>query len=474
VHPLEFLFHPRSVAIAGASPDLHSQSHDYLDELQQFGYSGDVYLVNPRYQEIDGLPCYPSLREIPGPVDYVISCVPASALLALVDDAIAKGVRALHMYTARLSESGLPERQALEAEIAQRAKQAGLRLIGPNCMGIYYPQGGLTFRHALPRDPGTVGVLSQSGGNSADLEYRGVGRGLRFSKMVSYGNAEDINEADLMDYFADDPQTRVIGAYIEGPKDGKRFFQALRRAAATKPVAIVKGGATATGQRAISTHTASLAGQDRVWDALCRQTGAVRVTNLEELADLLIAFSMLPPCSGNRVAVLGGGGGYSVYTSDAAERAGLVVPPLPQAIKQRLKEVVPQVWSLISNPVDHSVLTDPSTYLSVAGLVAGHPSTDLVLFNLDPAWYMDTPRGIPRVLSSVEGLLKIARECGKPAAVAVVYSDSLESWRWETTAEVQRRCVAAGLPVFLSIDRAVKALSYYVGYYRSVERRRET
>jgi predicted CoA-binding protein len=216
---IEAIFHPRSIAVVGASANPDTPGHDYLHSLQAFGYSGEIYPVNPRAEEILGLPSYPSLRAVPAPVDYVISCIPASAVLDLVDDCVAKGARALQLFTARFSETGRAEGAELERRLAERARAAGVRIIGPNCMGLLYPAQGISFRADMPRRPGKIGLLSQSGNLLFELTYFGEPRGLWFSKAVSYGNGIDLNESDFLEYFAADGETAVVGAYVEGVRD---------------------------------------------------------------------------------------------------------------------------------------------------------------------------------------------------------------------------------------------------------------
>ncbi len=229
---IEAIFHPRSIAVVGASDNPNSPGYDYVSSLQKFGYSGEIYPVNPRAGEILGLPAFPALRDVPGEVDYVISCIPAVAVLDLVDDCAAKGARALQLFTARFSETGRKEGAELERQLAQRARAAGVRIIGPNCMGLLYPRQGISFRADMLRQPGSVGLLSQSGNLLFELTYLGGPRGLRFSQAISYGNGLDLNEADFLDYFARDTESAVVGGYVEGVRDGRRFLAALRRAAA--------------------------------------------------------------------------------------------------------------------------------------------------------------------------------------------------------------------------------------------------
>ncbi len=246
-YELEALFRPESIAIVGASANPQSQGYEFVQGLVEIGFPGEIYPVNPKLDELFGKKAYPELEAIPGRVDFVISAIPAVATLELVDAAKAKGAKLIHLFSARFSETGRDEAVKLERELRSRVERAGIRVIGPNCMGVYYPKAKLTFDPGLPDEPGDVGFLTQSGSHAFRVINRGKERGLRFSKVISYGNALDLDEADFLDHFADDPDTEVIAAYVEGIHDGRRFFDSLRRAAARKPVAILKGGRSAGG-----------------------------------------------------------------------------------------------------------------------------------------------------------------------------------------------------------------------------------
>ena len=238
------------------------------------------------------------------------------------------------------------------------AKRYGLRLMGPNCMGVYYPAGGIAFHAEFPKVPGAAGFISQSGMLAREVVLAAPQRGVYFSKVFSYGNAVDLNECDFLEYLAQDKDTRIILMYIEGVKDGQRFFRTLREATSVKPVIILKGGTAEAGTRATASHTASLAGTFKTWKAAIDQAGAVLTDSFEELLDLATSFYFLPPFTGDRVGVVGGTGGFSVLAADSCEQAGLNVIPLPQGIRDELKRQGVSVWDWLSNPVDLSIRED--------------------------------------------------------------------------------------------------------------------
>jgi len=261
---LEFLFHPRSVAFVGittAHPEHWTRT--FLEGFLEF--EGAIYLVNPRGGEIKGLKVYPSLGDIPDTIDCVIGLVPARVVPGLVEECAGKGVRAVYFCTAGFSEIGEEEGTRLEAELAEVARRKRIRVLGPNCMGIYCPNSRMSYSPLFPKESGPVGFISQSGGNSIYLVRQAAARGVRFSKVISYGNACDLNESDFLEYLTTDADTKIIAVYIEGVKDGRRFRQALEKAAKEKVVVLLKGGITEGGARAVAGHTAALAGSEITW-----------------------------------------------------------------------------------------------------------------------------------------------------------------------------------------------------------------
>src|SRR4030042_941332 len=324
------LFSPGSVAIVGASSNPFSGGYQFTRFLTDHGFRGNLYPVNPTSSESLGLRVYPRLAKGPDPsVDYVISCIPAEGVLSLLDDCSKKNVKLVHLYTARLKETGRDRETKLQGEIVEKARKLGIRILGPNCMGIYHPRLGLSFNHALPRESGPVGGFFQSGGGAAEFVRYAALRGVRFSKVISYGNASDIDEVELLDYFAADDETKVITSYIEGVKDGRKFVESLALAAKKKPVIILKGGRGRTGAKLALSHTASLAGSINVWQAALKQCGAVMVSSFQELIDQVVAFTFLPPITGRRVIVAGGGGGKGRVPADVGGGGGVEVPELP-------------------------------------------------------------------------------------------------------------------------------------------------
>jgi acyl-CoA synthetase (NDP forming) len=464
---LDYIFRPRSVAVAGASSSPDKQGHNYFKNLLE-DFSGTAYPINFRAEEVLGVPTYKSVRDLPESVDYVISAIPSRDIIDLVDACASRGVKVLHLFTARFSETGYEQEAELERELLQHAKAAGIRILGPNCMGIYCPKEGISFGRGFPKEPGNVSIISQSGGNASEMVSSGSARGLRFSKVVSYGNALDLNEADLMEYLAEDPETDVIGAYIEGVRDGPRFARALRHAAERKPVAVLKGGRTQAGTHMVSSHTASLAGGRELWQAVCRQAGAVNTFSLEGLMDMLVAFTFMPSTNGFRVIVGGGSGGRSVLSADECEEEGLSLPPIPRDVSDALTRLDPFFGPWVTNPVDGSIMGGSGLKAhEVIGLIARSPAYDVVINNIGSGGPGGgDPRQQSRVSRVVEHTAEFARETGKPVAVVVADSVPENERQLESAQELRARCIEERLAVFPSVGRASRALHGLAAYYR--------
>jgi len=284
------LYKPRNIAVVGASASSGGPANNFLRGLKRSGYAGDVFPVHPHAQSIEGFPAYRSINDIPCNVDYAYIAVAAQRT-----PAIFKGLSRRIVF-AQVVSSGFSEVAgglALEQQLVTACRQVGVRLLGPNCLGVHSPRGLISFVEGAPLEQGTIGVLSQSGGLSIDIIGRGHVRGLRFSAVVSLGNCADLGVPDLLQFLLDDPLTKVIGLYLEDVVEGRRFYDILRAGRARKPIVLLKGGRTKAGQRASSSHTGSLAQEDSIWVALSRQTGVVLVDTLDQLLDALLTFQFV-------------------------------------------------------------------------------------------------------------------------------------------------------------------------------------
>ncbi|MFA5064333.1 MAG: CoA-binding protein [Dehalococcoidia bacterium] len=468
---LDFIFNPRSIALAGVSADASKPgpAQWYLMSLIKFGYPGKIYPLHPAGGEINGLNVYKKLEEIPGEVDYVVSAVSARHTPQLIRDCAAKGVRAAHLFTSGYSEIEDSSGKQLEKEVLQIAREGSVRLIGPNCMGIYCPSGGMTFagdypdQSGFPTQPGPFALISQSGGNCIYCIREASERGLFFSKAISYGNAADLNECDFLEYVTDDPATEIIAMYIEGIKDGERFKRALRRAAAAKPVVIYKAGNTETGARACASHTSAIAGSAAVWQALFNQLGIIQVNGMSELVDISITLAFMKPPQGRNVVVAGSGGGVGVQAADDFTGAGLHMPFLHVDLRRELHGIYgSEAGSMFRNPLDIPPLGSVDHHLMALRTVADSKDVDVVImqFPLD-LWALS--RRTVLMERFIEVVTALRESISKPLAVVLHYSITSQARRLEEDARA--RFAALQLPVYPSFSRAARALDRFIRYH---------
>jgi len=455
---MDAVFHPRSIALAGitvANPEHWTRT--FLDSLLKFKFEYPFYLVNRRGGEIGGRKVYRSIDEVPcDNIDYVIGTVSASATPGLVDECAGKGVKVIHFFSFGFSETGEEERARLEIELAERAKRAGIRVIGPNCMGIYCPESRMSFQPVFPRESGSVGFISQSGGHANYLVRQAQWRGVRFSKSVSYGNACDLNESDFLEYLTEDADTRIIALYVEGVRDGKRFRQALQKAAEKKVVVLLKGGMTEAGGRAAAGHTGALAGTGVIWDSLCKQLGVIRVDGVEEMGDVLVTLLFMPLPAGRRVGLVGFGGGVSVLITDTFDRAGLKVPALSSEIMREIREFTPPEGNILRNPVDYSqTMLEVDKLTRAVSAISRWNGLDFMVGYFGPSRAPESFRShIPEV---IEGMVEGNQSGSKP--LAMVIEQGIVPGEAKDVFDIVQHCVSLGLPVYYSFDAAANAIN---------------
>ncbi|MFC1969947.1 acetate--CoA ligase family protein [Chloroflexota bacterium] len=463
---LEYIFHPRSVAIIGIPSDpAQPIGSGLLDPFSELEFDGKLYPVNPKGGKWRSLKVYSSLKEIPGPVDYVIVAIPASATPKLMEDCVAKGVKAALFVAAGFSEVGTEEGRRLEEEIVEIARKGGVRIIGPNCFGIYCPKTKLSSGLGFPKECGNVGFISQSGGSYFYTVRAAASRGVRFSKAISYGNACDLNESDFLEYFAQDPDTEVIAAYIEGVKEGRRFLKALEEAAKMKPVIIHKGGYTEAGIKTAASHTGALAGENVVWDAIFKQTGVIRVYSVDELIDVILLFVFMSPPGGRNVGVAGSGGGASVQVADECGKAGLHVPKPPPEVLEKLREFTPEAGSILGNPLDSQLsFWDPTKFGDSVKIFAKWKGIDLMILHLGMFSGPSPQTHMASMEARREAYVSSAKECDKPVAV-VLHSVVSFPESVEIVGKWQRSCSEVRLPFYPSTGRATNAINKFIKYH---------
>ena len=467
---LDEMFHPKSIAVIGASST--NLERGWVTRLLNFGYSGNLYPVNPKASEIAGLKAYPTIGDIPGAVDYAIFNIPARLAPQVMEDCIAKGVKFVHIYAAGFAETGKEEAKELEARLTAIIKASNIRVIGPNCMGMYCPRAGLTFNPYFPKEAGNVAFVSQSGAESMRFVFLSDNTGIRFSKVISYGNAIDLDAPDFLNYLANDSETDVIACYIEGIKDGRGYLETIKECLKTKPVIILKAGLTESGAEAAASHTASLAGSEAIWDAFFKQTGAIRAYTMEDVTDVIEALLHMSRPKGRRVALVGRGGGIGVIATDICERAGLKVPAFHEDTIAKLESVIPEAGAGIRNPVEttYGMGGAAEFYAKGMGIVDADPNTDIILTHIAVDVYGERRADLRNdVTKAATVLCDVAKTLTKPLAVALYTGSHAEIV--DAVHEAQEMLVKAGIPLYPGVEAASKAINKLMVYHELAERK---
>lgn len=382
---LKLVFEPSSVAVVGASNDPSKWGFRILSNILSGGFEGKVYAVNPNVPQVLNVETYPRVTDMPEVPDLVVIVVPPPAVPGVMRDCAARGVKAVVVITAGFAEVG-EEGEALQQEISSIARSAGIRFVGPNSFGIISPHHKL-YSQMPPifPPPGPFGIISQSGNIIGTISRILIQRAYGCSRCVSVGNQADLSSEDYLENFAADPLTKVILCYIEGFKDGVRFFKLAKEIGKTKPIILLKAGHTPAGAKAARSHTASLAGSSAVIDAMCKQAGVVRVKSLDELVDVGIAFLRQPLPKGRRVGVVTAGGGWGVLAADACAELGLEVVNLPEETVKELDSFMPPWWNR-GNPVDLVAGTSGENLFRAVEAVLRCPVVDgVIMLGLMPA-----------------------------------------------------------------------------------------
>ncbi len=463
-HPLDRIFRPSSIAIVGASAS--ASETGWVGRLLKFGYEGDIFPINPKVNKILGLKAYPSVCDVPSPVEYVILNIPARFTPQVMRDCATKGVKFVHCYAAGFSEIGTEAGKRLEAEIANIAKEGGIRLLGPNCMGIYCPDSRMTFDEDFPKEKGHVAFVSQSGAEASRLVFLCQDINLYFSKVVSYGNATDLDATDFLEYLAQDTDTNIIALYIEGVNNGPRFLAAVRKCMEEKPLVILKAGLTENGASAAISHTASMTGSKVIWDAFFKQTGAIPALTMNEVSDIIQGLARIKKPQGRRVAIIGRGGGIGVVATDICERAGLKVPPFSIETRQRLLQISPEAGAGVRNPVEPKKGMEGATEFYIKGLpvIDQDTETDIILVQMAIDVYGGHKVDLTQdVTESAYALCATADAIKKPMGVVLFtggHTDTIEA-----VIAARNILTKAGIAVYSSVEAAARALSKIYNYY---------
>lgn len=446
--PLDCILAPRSLAVVGVSSRAESLSGRLLANLFNAGFTGPVYPVNPRASAVRGLKCYPSIGAVPEAVDLALLMVPRDAVLEAVEECLAARARGLVVITAGFREGGEVGARA-ERSVLQRVREAGVRTVGPNCMGVINTDPAVrldaTFSPVAAL-PGCVAFGSHSGALGVALLELAREVGLGFSQFVSLGNSADVNVCDLLEAWENDPATRVVMLYLEAIEEPRRFLETASRVTRVKPVVVLKAGRSAAGQRAASSHTGALAAADTGVDAILRQAGVIRATTLEELFDTARALAAVTPPAGRRVAIVTNAGGPAIAASDALESSGLELATLAPKTRESLRGFLP-TEAADGNPVDMLPSATPDNYRDAISLVAADGGVDaLVTITVTPI--MVGP------LDIAAGIAPAASSCGKPV---------LSVFMTDPRFHEEARRIPGLPPTFRFPEAAVRALAAVCG-----------
>jgi len=453
---LKSIFEPDSIAVVGASASPGKWGNTILKNLLDSGFEGEVYPVNPREKEILGQTCYPSVLDIPVPVDLAVITVPSSLVFAVTEECGKKGIKGIIMITAGFSETGDDGRQ-LEEKLIEIVEHYGMRLMGPNTLGVVNSKIGMnaSIISRLP-NPGGISFITQSGTLGLALADWTMEMGLGLHIVVSTGNKANIDDVDLLEYMDEDPDTNVIAMYVEGINRGREFINVAKRI--SKPILAVKAGRTESGSKAVFSHTGSLAGSDEVYSAAFKQAGIIRVEDIDDLFDSALALSVQPAPKGKRVGIISNGGGASIIASDACERMGLDIPGLEPETRGRIKEMV-SGFASARNPVDTAGLAAYDVYNGIVSQMLLDPNIDamIVIYVHTVMWDASIP---------ARAIVDIHRgKCTKPVIACWMGGAGTEKG-----VDILKE---GGLPNYPVPERAVKALASLVQHHGFIENVKE-
>ncbi|MFB9985565.1 acetate--CoA ligase family protein [Mesorhizobium kowhaii] len=448
---------PDSIAIIGASKNPAKRGYRSLRKLLDDGYAGTIYPINPKESEICGIRCLPDLGSLPGPVDLALVCTPAATVASVIAECAAKGVGGAVVLAGGFGEAG-DDGKRLQDTVLAAARASGVRIIGPNTSGMFNTHKACNLVGFSDLRKGSIGLLSQSGNMALALVTEAQANGqVGLSTYVGVGNEADIRFDEYLDYFAADPKTNVVIAYVEGLKDGRRFLNALRRISLEKPVVIYKSGRTSAGRISAKSHTGALAGEYAVSEGVLRQAGAILAHRSDEILPMAEALSLLPPLRSRRLAILADGGGHATIAADALSERGLLLAPLSDETQRRIATMLPPAASVI-NPVDVAggTDTDPSVFAACAEILLQDSMVDgLLISGLYGGYAVRFSQDLLAAEIDATNLIgAMPRRFGKPVIVHSLYGALQADQRPLPLLEMHR----AGIPVHSSLETAVRCM----------------
>ena len=461
---LDAVFRPRVLAVVGASATGVNPGNEFIRHTRAIGYTGRIVPIHPSAPSVEGLPAAKSFADVGETIDFAYVAVGARQVVDVIASAAGR-VRYAQVMSSGFGE--VAEGRALEEKLVATARAAGVRVLGPNCLGVYSPRGRVAFIGGASSEPGPVGVITQSGGLGVDMILRGQNRGVRYSGLVTLGNSADLGPAEVVEYFLGDAETRVIGLYAEDVKDGRAFFHALRAARGKKPVVVLLGGETNQGRSAAASHTGSLASAAEMWRGLARQTGIAMTRTLDEFLDTLLAFQTLSPRRTRptrRCVLFGNGGGTSVLAADAFGRRGLEVTAMAQPAIDALTALSLPPGTSVVNPIDAPAYTlrqeDGRIAERIIDIVLQHADPDAIVMHINlPVFTASTIQGADFLQNLVDAAMRAtARHPGRAHFALVLRSDGSEAVE-QRRREFRARAVQQGVPVYDEMVNAADALA---------------
>lgn len=447
---LDKFFKAKSVAIIGVSKDENKVGHVLFKNLLESGYKGKIFIINPNETEILGHICYPSVLSIKEKIDLAVIAIPANIILNVVDECGRKGIKNLVIVTSGFEEVGNFE---LRDKLKKLLDQYDIKAIGPNCLGIYDANAKIDLIF-LPKsrmkrpEKGNISLVCQSGAVGGALIELGAKKNYKFAKFISYGNAINIDESDILEYLGKDKETKIICMYIEGIKDGKKFLEIAKKVSKKKPIIVVKGGVTEEGSKAALSHTGSLAGSAVVYSGAFKQANVIEADGLEELFEFAKIFSVVKP-KGNRVQVITNGGGYGILCTDAIIKNNLKMAAMDEKRKTQLKKQFPDIV-VLKNPLDLTGVATTKWYESAISECIKDDNIDIILV----VTLFQTPLITEEIVNSLSKLNKMRK---KPIIVV--------STGAEFTEKLNKKIKDAGIPVYEFPEMAVKSIKKLIEYY---------
>ena len=441
---LETFFKPKTIAVVGASRNTTKIGHEALKNILISDYECEVFPINPHEKEILGVKCYKKVTQVPVDLDLVLVSVPAKIVPQIMRDCIQKKVKNVIIISSGFGEVGNHD---LEEELKAIIEKSDMRVLGPNVMGYKNASDGLDASFVFGKArKGNLSLISQSGALGIGMIYLANNEFVGISKIIGVGNKIDIDDDDLIDYFAQDPDTKVVGLYIEAVKDGRAFMNSIKRC--HKPVLVVKAGISKAGARATASHTGSMAGSDKIYEAAIKQAGGIRCRDIIELFDMARALAGQPPAQGNRIGIISNGGGLGILLTDACEANSLTVPKLSKKTYKKIDKILPDIVKP-NNPVD--IIGDAGFYRYEAATRAllEDPNIDGIIVASVHGGYA-RPREFTGAILKMIRERKLHEEYKKPILAAWVGGKEFEDLVWDLK--------SAGVPIYPSSWRIARSM----------------